>query len=115
MRPLIWARFGQWDKILSLTPSDLDYRADGMMMPRGAEPYNQAVYRYARALALAGKAGKAGREGRWAGTGGWPRQDGWQGLVGWQGLAVRLLFFAVSAQATDIREVAVGWQVAPLC
>ena len=34
---------------------------------------------------------------------------------GHQGGAVRSLFFAVSTQTADIREVVVGWQVAVLC
>ncbi|GAX74635.1 hypothetical protein CEUSTIGMA_g2083.t1 [Chlamydomonas eustigma] len=56
MLPLVWSRFGEWDKVLSLTPEEMDYSNDGMMMPRGAIPYNQAVYHYTRTLALASKA-----------------------------------------------------------
>ena len=53
MLPLVWARFGLWDRILPLTLSDFDYTRDGMMLPRGAEPFNLAVYHYTRAMALA--------------------------------------------------------------
>lgn len=60
MLPLVWARFGQWDKILSLNPSDFSYEADGVMLPRGAVPFNLAVYHYTRALALAHQAADAG-------------------------------------------------------
>ena len=59
MLPLVWSRFGLFDRVLPLTLSDFEYTLDGMMMPRGAEPFNLAVYHYTKALALASSASPA--------------------------------------------------------
>jgi len=60
--PLVLARFGEWDAVLSITPQDMDYSKDGAMRPEGAQQHAKAVYHYTRALALGSKAASGPRD-----------------------------------------------------
>lgn len=41
MLPLVWTRFGQWQNLEGLKVEDFDYGNDGVMLPKGAEPFNK--------------------------------------------------------------------------
>lgn len=59
-RPHQQARFAQWPALLTaLSPSDLDYSSDGIMVPPAAGVFGQGVYHYVRALAYASAAAHA--------------------------------------------------------
>lgn len=55
-RPLIQARFGHWGPVLQLTPSDIDYSSDGIMVSPAADVFGRGVFHYVRALAFASAA-----------------------------------------------------------
>eukprot|EP00878_Enallax_costatus_P010043 GHUV01010482.1.p1 GENE.GHUV01010482.1~~GHUV01010482.1.p1 ORF type:complete len:611 (+),score=181.63 GHUV01010482.1:1052-2884(+) len=56
---MVQSRYAQWDPLLALTPADLDYSNDGVMIPPGTPEYGNTVYHYVRALAHAAKAAQA--------------------------------------------------------
>lgn len=57
--PMLYARFAQWDALLSLDPAELDYSNDGVMIPPATAQFTDTVYHYVQALAHAGKAAHA--------------------------------------------------------
>lgn len=63
------ARFAQWASVLQLTPAELDYSNDGIMVSPAASAFGRGVYHYVRALAHAAAA--AHETGAWVGGGVW--------------------------------------------
>lgn len=53
---MLYARWAQWEPLLQLDKSWLDYSNDGVMLPPGTEQFGEGVWHYARALALASAA-----------------------------------------------------------
>lgn len=65
------ARFAQWAPVLQLTPAELDYSNDGIMVSPAADAFGRGVYHYVRALAYAAAAAhKTGARG-WVWRGCW--------------------------------------------
>jgi hypothetical protein len=63
------ARFAQWGPVLQLTPGDIDYSNDGIMVSPAADVFGRGVFHYVRALAYASAAAHE-TGGRWKGGGG---------------------------------------------
>ncbi|KAF8058948.1 hypothetical protein HT031_005516 [Scenedesmus sp. PABB004] len=58
--PLLLARFARWDELAAAAvPDAFDYTRDGVMLPPGADTFNDGVLHYSRALVAAARAARA--------------------------------------------------------
>eukprot|EP00775_Hariotina_reticulata_P014080 gene14080-14200_t len=57
--PLLHARFANWQPLLSLQLTDLDYSNDGVMVPPGTDTFSKGLYHHVRLLAQASAAAHA--------------------------------------------------------